>query len=150
MTVNKAILIGNIGQDPEIRSTNDGKEIANFSIATTESWKDKATGERRDKTEWHRVVVFNQSLVANIKNGMKDNWIKKGSKVYLEGSIYTRKWTDKNGVDKYTTEIVLQGFQGVFQVLSNQKKDDRSIVETATEELNGKIIEDEPDEDVPF
>jgi single-strand DNA-binding protein len=104
-SINKVILVGNVGTDPEIRRTQDGKEIANFSLATSESWRDKNTGERRDKTEWHRIVVFSEGLVNVIKN-----YIKKGSKLYIEGSLQTRKWTDNNGVEKYTTEIVLQGY----------------------------------------
>ena len=103
MSINKVILVGNVGQDPEIRSTQDGREIANFSIATSESWKDKNTGERKDKTEWHRVAVFSQGLVTIIKN-----YVKKGTKLYIEGAIQSRKWTDNQGVEKTTTEIVLQ------------------------------------------
>ena len=115
--LNKVTLIGNLGQDPEIRSTNDGREIVNFSLATTEKWKDKNTGEKREKTEWHRIVIFNQSLVAIIKN-----YVKKGSKLYVEGQLQTRKWTDNNGVDKYTTEIVLQNINSNLLILSNKNE----------------------------
>ena len=115
MSVNKVILVGNVGQDPEIRSTNDGKEIANFSIATTESWKDKITGERKDKTEWHRVVIFSQGLVGVVKN-----YVKKGSKLYIEGQLQTRKWTDNSGVERYTTEVVLQNFNSSLQMLDSR------------------------------
>lgn len=115
--LNKVTLIGNLGQDPEIRSTNDGRELANLSLATTEKWKDKNTGEKREKTEWHRVVIFNQSLVAIIKN-----YVKKGSKLYVEGQLQTRKWTDNNGVDKYTTEIVLQNINSTLLILSNKNE----------------------------
>lgn len=104
-SLNKVILIGNLGRDPEIRTTNDGREIASFSLATSESWKDKATGERKDKTEWHRVVVFKEGLINVIKS-----YLKKGAKVYLEGQLQTRKWVDNSGQEKYTTEVVLQGF----------------------------------------
>lgn len=104
-SVNKVILIGNLGADPEIRRTQDGKAIANLRIATSESWKDKSTGERKEKTEWHRVVVFNEGLCR-----IAEQYLKKGSKVYLEGQLQTRKWTDKDGVEKFSTEIVLQGF----------------------------------------
>lgn len=104
-SINKVILVGNLGSDPEVRSTQDGRELANLSIATTESWKDKNTGERRDKTEWHRVVIFSPGLVNVAKS-----YLKKGSKVYLEGALQTRKWQDQNGQDKYSTEVVLQGF----------------------------------------
>ncbi len=104
-SLNKVALIGNVGKDPEIRTTADGKEIANLTIATSESWKDKTTGEKKDKTEWHRVVVFNDGLSKVIKN-----YVKKGSKLYIEGSLQTRKWQGNDGKDNYTTEIVLQGF----------------------------------------
>ena len=114
-SINKVTLIGNLGADPEIRSTQDGCEIANLSIATTESWKDKNTGERRDKTEWHRVVIFNEGLVRVVKD-----YVKKGSKVYLEGSLQTRKWQDNNGQDKYTTEVVLQGYNGNLTMLDSK------------------------------
>ena len=99
-SVNKVILIGNLGNDPEIRRTQDGRPIANLSIATSDTWKDKNTGERREKTEWHRVVVFNEGLCRVI-----ENYVKKGSKVYIEGQLQTRKWQDQSGADRYTTEI---------------------------------------------
>ena len=114
-SVNKVILIGNLGRDPEIRSTQDGREIANLAIATSESWKDKSTGERKEKTEWHRVVIFNDGLVNVVKN-----YLKKGAKVYIEGSLQTRKWTDKDGQEKYSTEVVLQGFGGVLTMLDGK------------------------------
>ena len=116
MSINKVILVGNVGQDPEVRTTQDGREIANFSLATSESWKDKATGEKRDKTEWHRVVIFSQGLVSIVKN-----YVKKGSKLYIEGSLQTRKWTDPQGIEKFTTEIVLQGFNSTIQLLDGKK-----------------------------
>jgi single-strand DNA-binding protein len=115
MSLNIVTLIGNGGQDPDIRSTQDGRELANFSIATTESWKDKSTGEKRDKTEWHRIVVFSQGLVGVIKN-----YVKKGSKLYIEGQLQTRKWTDKDGAEKYTTEIVLQNYNSNLQMLDSR------------------------------
>ena len=114
-SLNKVTLLGNLGRDPEIRSTQDGKEIANFSIATSEAWKDKMTGERREKTEWHRVVVFSQPLINIIKS-----YVKKGTKLYVEGSLQTRKWTDQSGVEKYTTEIVLQNFNSVLLILDSR------------------------------
>ncbi len=113
-SINKAIIVGNLGRDPEIRSTQDGREIATLTVATSESWKDKSTGEKKEKTEWHRVVVFNDGLVNLVKN-----YIKKGSKLYIEGALHTRKWTDKDGVERYTTEIVLQGFGGGITMLSS-------------------------------
>lgn len=114
-SVNKVILVGNLGRDPEIRTTQDGKEIANLTLATSESWKDRNTGERREKTEWHRVVVFNDGLIGVIKN-----YLHKGSKVYVEGSLQTRKWTDQSGVEKYSTEVVLQGFGSALTMLDNR------------------------------
>ena len=113
-SVNKVIIVGNLGADPEIRATQDGREIANLSVATGEQWKDKNTGEKRTKTEWHRVVVFQPGLVNIIKQ-----YVKKGSKVYIEGSLQTRKWTDSNGADRYSTEVVLQGYSSVFTMLDN-------------------------------
>jgi single-strand DNA-binding protein len=112
MSVNKVILIGNVGRDPEIRSMNNGNEVALFSLATSEYWKDKATGEKKDKTEWHRVVVYSQGLVSIIKN-----YVKKGSKLYVSGSIQTRKWTDNQGLEKFATEIILQGYTAELQIL---------------------------------
>ncbi|MEQ1790385.1 MAG: single-stranded DNA-binding protein [Rickettsiales bacterium] len=114
-SVNKVILIGNLGKDPEIRSTQDGREIANLTIATSESWKDKNTGERKDKTEWHRVVIFGEGLVRVAKS-----YLKKGAKVYIEGQLQTRKWTDKDGQEKYSTEIVLQGFNSTLTMLDGK------------------------------
>ena len=111
-SVNKVILIGNLGKDPEIRRTQDGRPIANLSVATSESWRDKATGERKEKTEWHRVVIFNEGLCR-----IAEQYLKKGSKVYLEGSLQTRKWQDQSGQDKYSTEVVLQGFNSALTML---------------------------------
>ncbi len=114
-SVNKVSLVGNLGQDPEIRRTQDGRPIANFSVATSESWRDRNTGERREKTEWHRVVCFNEGLVKVI-----ENYVKKGSKVYIEGQLQTRKWQDQQGQDKYTTEVVLQGFNSNLTMLDSR------------------------------
>jgi single-strand DNA-binding protein len=111
-SVNKVILIGNLGADPEIRRTQDGRPIANLRLATSETWRDKATGERREKTEWHRVVIFNENLCR-----VAEQYLKKGSKVYLEGQLQTRKWTDQQGVERYTTEVVLQNFRGELALL---------------------------------
>jgi len=115
-SVNKVILIGNLGADPEIRRTQDGRPIANLRVATSESWRDKATGERREKTEWHRVVIFNEGLCR-----IAEQYLKKGSKVYLEGALQTRKWQDQSGQDKYTTEVVLQGFNSQLTMLDAAK-----------------------------
>jgi len=114
-SVNKVILVGNLGQDPEMRRTQDGKAIGTFSVATSESWRDKNSGERREKTEWHRVVCFNDGL-----NKVIEQYVKKGSKVYIEGQLQTRKWTDNSGVEKYTTEVVLQGFNSTLQMLDSR------------------------------
>ncbi|KLN61427.1 single-stranded DNA-binding protein [Kiloniella spongiae] len=114
-SVNKVILVGNLGRDPEIRSMQSGQRVANLNIATSESWKDRTSGERRDKTEWHRVVIFNDRLV-----DVAEKFLRKGSKVYLEGQLQTRKWTDNAGVEKYTTEIVLQNFRGELTMLDGR------------------------------
>jgi single-strand DNA-binding protein len=115
-SVNKVILVGNLGKDPEIRSTNDGTKVASLSVATSETWKDRQSGERREKTEWHRVVIFNDRLVE-----VAERYLKKGAKVYLEGALQTRKWTDNSGVEKYTTEVVLQKFRGELTMLDGRQ-----------------------------
>jgi single-strand DNA-binding protein len=114
-SVNKVILVGNLGKDPEIRRTQDGRPIANLSVATSETWRDKATGERKEKTEWHRVVIFNEGLCK-----VAEQYLKKGAKVYLEGALQTRKWTDQSGVEKYSTEVVLQGFNSTLTMLDSR------------------------------
>ena len=111
-SVNKVILVGNLGADPEVRRTQDGRPIVNLRVATSESWRDKATGERREKTEWHRVVIFSEGLAK-----IAEQYLKKGSKVYLEGALQTRKWQDKDGQDRYSTEVVLQGFNSALTML---------------------------------
>lgn len=119
-SVNKVILIGRLGKDPEIRAMQNGSEIANLSIATSESWKDKQSGERREKTEWHRVVIFSQGLV-----NLAKNYLKKGSNVYIEGSLATRKWQNKDGQDQYTTEIILQGFGATLVMLDSGNRQEQ-------------------------
>jgi len=114
-SVNKVILVGNLGKDPEIRRTQDGRPIANLSVATSETWRDKATGERKEKTEWHRVVIFNEGLAK-----IAEQYLKKGAKVYVEGALQTRKWTDQSGAEKYSTEVVLQGFNSVLTMLDGR------------------------------
>ena len=111
-SVNKVILIGNLGRDPEIRFAQNGNKIANFSIATSDTWRDKTTGERKEKTEWHRIVVFSEGLAT-----ITEKFLKKGSKVYIEGALQTRKWTGNDGIEKYTTEVVLQGFNSTLTML---------------------------------
>src|SRR6478736_4258329 len=114
-SVNKVILVGNLGKDPEVRRMQDGRPVVNMSVATSESWRDKATGERKEKTEWHRVVIFNEGLAK-----IAEQYLKKGSKVYLEGALQTRKWTDQSGVEKYSTEVVLQGFNSTLTMLDGR------------------------------
>jgi len=113
-SVNKVILVGNLGRDPEVRFAQSGGKIVNMSIATSETWKDKSSGERREKTEWHRVVIFDERIA-----DVAERFLKKGSKVYLEGSLQTRKWTGNDGIEKYTTEVVLQRFSGVLTMLDS-------------------------------
>jgi single-strand DNA-binding protein len=115
--VNKSILLGHLGADPEIRRAQTGAAIASFNIATSESWRDKATGERKERTDWHRVVVFNEALVK-----IAEQYLKKGSKIYLEGAMRTRKWTDAKGVERYTTEVVLQGFNAKIVMLDARER----------------------------
>ncbi len=114
-SVNKVILLGNLGRDPEVRHTQDGKPIVNLAIATSENWRDKSTGERKEKTEWHRVVIFNENLAK-----IAEQYLKKGSTVYIEGALQTRKWTDKDGAEKYSTEIVLQNFNGTLTMVGGK------------------------------
>jgi len=113
--VNKVILVGNLGADPEVRRTNDGNPIVNLRLATSETWRDRNSGERRERTEWHRVVIFNENLAK-----VAEQYLKKGSKVYVEGQIQTRKWTDNGGQERYTTEVVLQRFRGELQMLDSR------------------------------
>lgn len=114
-SVNKVILVGNLGADPEIRRTQDGRPIANLNIATSESWRDRNSGERKEKTEWHRVVIFNEGLCK-----VAEQYLKKGSTVYIEGQLQTRKWQDQNGQDRYSTEVVLQGFNSTLTMLGGR------------------------------
>jgi single-strand DNA-binding protein len=114
-SVNKVILVGNLGADPEVRRTQDGRPIVNLRLATSESWRDKATGERKEKTEWHRVVIFSEPLAK-----IAEQYLKKGSKIYIEGALQTRKWQDQSGQDKYSTEVVLQGFNSTLTMLDGR------------------------------
>lgn len=115
-SVNKVILVGNLGKDPEVRTTQDGTKIVNFNLATSESWNDRATGERKEKTEWHRVVIFNENL-----GTIAEKYLRKGGKVYVEGALQTRKWTDQSGQEKYTTEVVLTKFRGELTLLDSRR-----------------------------
>ena len=114
-SVNKVTLIGNLGRDPEVRSTQDGMKIVNLSLATSENWKDRNSGERRERTEWHRVVIFNENLAR-----VAEQYLRKGSKIYVEGQLQTRKWSDQNGQDRYTTEVVLQRYRGELTMLDGR------------------------------
>lgn len=124
-SVNKVILVGNVGKDPEVRSFQSGGRVASFSLATSEAWKDKQTGERRERVEWHRVSVFNEALV-----GLTENYIRKGSKLYVEGQMETRKWTDKDGQEKYTTEVVLRPYRGQITLLDSKQSQNEASSET--------------------
>ena len=150
MSLNKVTLIGNLGQDPEVRSTQNGGEIATFSIATTESWKDKNTGERKDSTEWHRIVIYSQGLV-----GIAKNYLKKGSKIYIEGSLQTRKWTDNQGIERYTTEVVLQNYNSNLQMLDSRDRaggsmSDNGYNQSTPSKKNNDVMIEENDDEIPF
>lgn len=142
-SLNKVTIIGNVGKDPEIRSTQNGKEIASLTVATSDSWKDRTTGERIEKTEWHRVVVFADGIVNIIKN-----YVKKGTKLYIEGSLQTRKWTDSNNQEKYTTEIVLQQFNSNIILLSG--KGDPVGGSSLSESETAPMEMDDIDDEIPF
>jgi single-strand DNA-binding protein len=141
--INKVTLLGNIGQDPEIRTTQGGKELASFSLATSETWKDKTSGEKKIKSEWHKVVIFNDNLVNLVKN-----YTQKGSKIYLEGKLQTRDWEDKNGNKKYTTEIILNGFESKIVLLDNKGDNKQKMSESDDKAF--KEAEDSLDDEIPF
>jgi single-strand DNA-binding protein len=140
-SINKVILVGNLGKDPEIRSTQDGSKVASFSIATSEYWKDKVSGERKDKTEWHRIVVFNPNLAE-----ICEKYLHKGSKVYVEGQLQTRKWQDQSGNDRYSTEVVLSKFRGELTLLDS-RQDAASSMDTSLEDKPESV---RIDDDIPF
>jgi single-strand DNA-binding protein len=147
-SVNKVILIGNLGRDPEIRTMTSGAKVANLSIATSESWKDKATGERKEKTEWHRVVIFNEHIIK-----VAENYLNKGSKVYLEGQVETRSW-EQEGVTKYTTEIVLRPFSGELTMLDSkgdqQQENSEAPEQKQQQNPMGAPPADELEDEIPF
>ncbi|MEX0645515.1 MAG: single-stranded DNA-binding protein [Parvularculaceae bacterium] len=146
-SVNKVILIGNLGRDPEVRHTQDGRPIVNLSVATSENWKDKATGERRERTEWHRVVIFDENLAR-----IAEQYLKKGAKVYLEGQLQTRKWQDKDGQERYTTEVVLQRFNSTLTMLDG-RRDGAGGSDSASENGRGASSGGEKfelDDEIPF
>ena len=144
--INKAILVGNVGKDPEIRSLNNGNQVASFSLATSETWRDKSSGERKEKTEWHRISVFQEGLVKVV-----NDYVRKGAKLYIEGKIETRKWTDNSGQERYTTEIVLSGFDGKLQMLDgrNDGGGNRDTGRSSGAQRQGRLSDDLSD-DIPF
>ena len=142
-SVNKVILVGNLGKDPEVRRMTSGDPVVNLSLATSESWKDKASGERKEKTEWHRVVIFNKNLAE-----VAEKYLRKGSKVYVEGQLQTRKWTDKDGAEKYSTEVVLQNFRGELTMLDG--KNDGGGRSGGAGEAPASFQRDEMDDEIPF
>ncbi|NCP61748.1 MAG: single-stranded DNA-binding protein [Alphaproteobacteria bacterium] len=158
-SVNKVILVGNLGRDPEVRHSADGMKIVQLSVATSESWKDKTSGERKDKTEWHRVVVFNERLA-----DVCEKYLRKGSKVYLEGQLQTRKWTDPQGQEKYTTEVVLQRYRGELTMLDGKGGEGDSMGEGSFSGSSGNFgpsgrqasaqtapdLSQELEDDIPF
>ena len=146
-SVNKVILIGNLGRDPEVRHTNDGVPIVNMSLATSESWRDRASGERRERTEWHRVVIFNEKL-----GEIAQKYLRKGSKVYLEGQLQTRKWTDQSGIEKYSTEVVLNRFRGELTMLDTRGGGGDSFGEQYGESQGQPPAgpSDDLDDEIPF
>jgi single-strand DNA-binding protein len=143
MSVNKVILLGNVGANPVIRTTQDGKKIATFSLATSDKWKDRSSGEFREKTEWHRIVVFSEGLV-----GIIEKYIHKGTKIFIEGTLQTRKWTGNDGVEKYTTEVVLQGFNNKLEIVEQKKDGDGNGHESS--HYDDSSIENIADDDIPF
>ena len=149
-SLNKVLLIGRLGADPEVKQMVNGKSVARLSLATSNTWKDKNTGEKKEKTEWHRVVIFNEGLVNVVQQ-----YVKKGAQVYIEGQLVTRKWTDeKSGLDKYSTEIVLQGYNSTFKILSgknNQNINQQSGTETKSSLPNNEnISSSDLDDEIPF
>ena len=158
-SVNKVILVGNLGADPDIRRTQDGRPIANLRLATSESWRDKSSGEQREKTEWHRVVIFNEGLCR-----VAEQYLKKGSKVYVEGQLQTRKWQDQSGQDRYSTEVVLQGFNSVLTMLDGRNNGAGTAEDRGgrgadfgsagpmgrTQQRTGSTFAEEMDDEIPF
>jgi single-strand DNA-binding protein len=146
-SVNKVVLIGNLGRDPETKRLTSGDPVVNLSIATSESWRDKASGERKERTEWHRVVIFNENLAK-----VAEQYLRKGSKVYLEGQLQTRKYTDKDGAEKYSTEIVLQRFRGELVMLDGRAEGDRAErpAMAGAAEAPKRFERGELDDEIPF
>ena len=145
-SVNKVILVGNLGRDPEVRHTQDGKPIVNLSLATSETWKDRQTGERKERSEWHRVVIFNEGLAK-----VAEQYLKKGSTVYIEGQVQTRKWTDKDGVEKYSTEVILQNYRGELVMLGGKRDSDAGQTESEFKEaVRQTFANTDLSDEIPF
>jgi len=147
-SVNKVILVGNLGKDPEVRRLQSGDPVVNLSLATSESWRDKASGERKEKTEWHRIVIFNKNLAE-----VAEKYLRKGSKVYVEGALQTRKWTDKDGQEKYSTEVVLQNFRGELTMLDSKGEGGSAMSRSGgamSESSSGNFDRSELDDEIPF
>jgi single-strand DNA-binding protein len=144
-SVNKVILVGNLGKDPEVRRMTSGDPVVNLSVATSESWRDKASGEKKEKTEWHRVVIFNKNLA-----DVAEKYLRKGAKVYLEGQLQTRKWTDKDGAEKYSTEVVLQNFNGTLVMLDSRGGGGEGGARVGASEAPASFQRDEMDDEIPF
>ena len=148
-SLNRVMLIGNLGQEPDIRSMQNGGKVCNLSIATSESWKDRNTGERKEKTEWHRVIVFNEGLI-----GVIENYVKKGSKVFIEGQLETRKWQDQNGQDRYATEVIIKNFKGGLTMLDTRNGDGQQNQPPAQQSNDGYTPankhHDDFEDDIPF
>jgi single-strand DNA-binding protein len=144
-SVNKVILVGNLGRDPEVRRMTSGEPIVNLSVATSESWRDKNSGERKERTEWHRVVIFNENLAK-----VAEQYLRKGSKIYLEGQLATRKWTDKDGQEKYTTEVVLNRFRGELVMLDARGEGGGAARVSGTSEAPASFDRSEMDDEIPF
>jgi len=152
-SVNKVILVGNLGRDPEVRQMQDGNPVVNLSIATSESWRDKSSGERRERTEWHRVVIFNERLAE-----VAQKYLKKGARIYIEGQLQTRKWTDQSGVEKYSTEVILNRFRGDLQMLDRLGDSDGNSISDGSSSSNdssqiqgpNSSIGSDLDDEIPF
>jgi len=144
-SVNKVILIGNLGKDPEVRRMTSGEPVVNLSVATSETWRDKASGERKERTEWHRVVIFNENLAK-----VAEQYLRKGAKVYLEGALQTRKWTDKEGAERYSTEVVLQRFRGELVMLDSRGEGGGARERVGGSEAPASFQRDEMEDEIPF
>lgn len=144
-SVNKVILVGNLGKDPDVRRMTSGEPVVNLSVATSESWRDKASGERKERTEWHRVVIFNENLAK-----VAEQYLRKGSKVYLEGQLSTRKWTDKDGAEKYSTEVVLNRFRGELVMLDSKGEGGGAVARSGSSDAPASFDRGDMDDEIPF